>query len=132
MGVSNNDCWALSHGTASVFHCMRVLEHGLRARAEDVRKAFDIQNWRNIIDQIEAEIKSAGKTLPRGAEKNERLKFLSEAAKEFVYFEDWWRNYVSHNRSKYDEHQARTAMEHVRAFMTVLSSQLSEADASQV
>ncbi len=25
------DCWALGHGTASVFHCMRILEYGLAA-----------------------------------------------------------------------------------------------------
>jgi hypothetical protein len=120
------DLWALGHGTASVFHSMRVLEHGLRALAKDVGKSFDTQNWQNIIDQIESEIRQLGKALPAGSAKNNRLQFLSQAAKEFLYFKDGWRNYVSHNRGAYDEHQARSVMEHVRSFMTTLSKRLSE------
>lgn len=106
---------------------MRVLEHGLRALAADVGKTFSVQNWQNIIDQIESEIRQMGKTLPAGPEKSDRLQFLSEAAKEFVYFKDGWRNYVSHNRAVYDEHLARSALEHVRSFMTVLAGRLAEA-----
>jgi len=120
------DLWAMSHPTASVFHAMRVLEHGLRALAGNLGLTFDIQNWQNIIEEIESEIRGLGKKLPRGLAKSERLQFLSEAAKEFVYFKDGWRNYVSHNRANYDEHQARSAYEHVRAFMTALSSQIGE------
>lgn len=120
------DLWALSHSTAAVFHFMRVLEHGLRALAADLGKTFDIQNWQNILDEIESEVRQQAKTLPRGSAKSERLRFLSEAAKEFHFFKDGWRNYVSHNRSIYDEHQARSVMDHVRSFMNGLSSQLSE------
>jgi hypothetical protein len=127
--IAGVDCWALHHSTASVFHFMRVLEHGLRALAADVGKNFDVQNWQNIIDQIESEVRNLGKTLPRGLAKSERLQFLSQAAKEFSYFKDGWRNYVSHNRASYDEHQAHSVMEHVKSFMTTLSSKLSE-DAS--
>lgn len=124
------DLWALGHATASVFHFMRVLEHGLRALARDVGRTFDIQQWQNIIDEIESEVRELGKRLPRGTGKNERLQFLSEAAKEFVYFKDGWRNYVSHNRGVYDSHQARSVMDHVRAFMTVLSYRLKEHEAA--
>lgn len=120
------DLWALGHSTPSVFQFMRVLEHGLRALAKDVEIDFSVQNWQNVIDQIEAEIRRLGKTLPAGLKKSERLQFLSEAAKEFVYFKDGWRNYVSHNRAEYDDHQARSVMEHVRSFMTTLSKRLSE------
>ena len=122
------DLWALGHSTASVFQLMRVLEHGLRALAKDVGKAFDVQNWQNIIDQIESEIRTLGKTLPSGTSKSERLQFLAEAAKEFTYFKDGWRNYVCHNRATYDEYQARGALEHVKAFMTTISSRLSESE----
>jgi hypothetical protein len=120
------DLWALGHSTASVFHFMRVLEYGLRALAKDVGISFDVQNWQNVIDQIEAEIRKLGKTLPAGIEKSTRLQFLSEAAKEFSYFKDGWRNHVSHNRSSYDEHQSSSVLEHVKAFMTLLSSRLGE------
>jgi hypothetical protein len=66
------------------------------------------------------------KTLPKGAERNERLQFLSEAAKEFFYFKDGWRNYVTHRRADYDEHQALGTLEHVRAFMNHLSKHVAE------
>jgi hypothetical protein len=120
------ECFGIAQNTACVFHLMRVLEHGLAALAKDVGKEFDVQNWQNIIDQIESEVRNLGKRLPSGAAKNARLQFLSEAAKEFVYFKDGWRNYVSHGRGNYDEYQARSVMEHVRSFMTTLSSKLSE------
>ena len=67
-----------------------------------------------------------GKALPSGVKKSKRLQFLSEAAKEFVFFKDGWRNYVSQDLASYDEYQARSVLEHVRAFMIVLSSRLCE------
>jgi hypothetical protein len=122
---SATDCYGLGHNTAAVFHCMRVLEHGLSAMASDVGLNFNIQQWHNIIEQIEGKIAEQRKTLPRGLEKNERLQFLSEVAKEFFYFKDGWRNYVSHNRGRYDEHQALSILEHTRSFMCNLASRLS-------
>lgn len=120
------DCYALGHDTASAFHSMRILERGLTILAKDVGVDAGVQNWQNIIDQIEAAVRAIGKSLPAGSEKTERLKFLSEAAKEFVWFKDGWRNHVAHARATYDEHQARGTLEHVRAFMNHLSAQLSE------
>lgn len=120
------DCYALQHSTACVFHCMRVLEHGLGTLADNVGLIFDVQQWNTIIEQIEAKIGELKKTLPRGLEKNDRMQFLSEAAKEFFYFKDGWRNYVSHNRITYDEYRAGSALEHTRSFMNHLASQFSE------
>lgn len=120
------DCWALGYSTASVFHSMRILEYGLAALASDVGVEIGVNSWQTVIDQIESRIKEIWKTLPRGTKKTERLQFLSGAAKELTYFKDGWRNHVSHNRATYDEHQARSVMEHVRGFMTAISCQLSE------
>jgi hypothetical protein len=123
---SATDCYALEHNTASVFHCMRILERGLAAMADDFGLVFDLQQWNTIIEQIESKTTEIRKTLPRGSGKNERMQFLSEAAKEFFYFKDGWRNYVSHNRGRYDEHQAAGILEHARTFMDHLATQLSE------
>jgi len=123
------DCYALNQPTAAVFHCMRVLEHGLKALAASVGLTFDVQQWKNIIDEIEREIEKIRNNGIPGigkAAKDDRLQFLSEAAKEFFYFKDGWRNYLSHNRATYDEHMALGTLEHTRAFMNHLSSQLSE------
>jgi len=105
---------------------MLILERGLGALAKDVELTFDVQQWNTIIDQIEKKIRELSQSLSKGISKNERMQFLSEAAKEFFYFKDGWRNYVSHGRGDYDEHQAASVLEHTRAFMNHLSSQLSE------
>ena len=120
------DCYASEHETACVFHLMRVLEHGLRAMARDVGLIFDKQNWHNIIDEIESKIEAERKTLSKGAPRDERLDFLSKAAKEFFYFKDGWRNHVSHNRVTYDELTAHSTLNHVRDFMNHLSTKLYE------
>ena len=124
--MSAVDLWALHHATASVFHLMRVLEHGLRAFAANLGKSFDVQNWQNILDEIESEIRNQAKSLPRGQAKADRLRFLSEAAKEFHFFKDGWRNYVAHNRADYDQNGARSVMDHVRSFMNGLAIHLHE------
>ncbi len=54
------------------------------------------------------------------------MQFLSEAAKEFFYFKDGWRNHVSHNRGTYDEHQAASVLEHTRSLMNHVATPLSE------
>jgi hypothetical protein len=118
--------YAVGRHTACVFFCMRSLEHGLRALAVDVGRTFDRQQWHNVIEEIESEVRSIAKTGPKTPEKDERVKWLSEAAKEFFYFKDGWRNYVTHGRSRYDGPQALSMLEHVRAFMTHLASRLGE------
>jgi hypothetical protein len=105
---------------------MQALESGLRSLAADVGLTFDVQQWNAIIEQIESKITDLRKTLPAGAGKNDRTQFLSEAAKEFFYFKDGWRNYVSHGRAAYDEYQALSVLEHTRSFMNHLATRLSE------
>lgn len=126
---SGMDLWALGHPTASIFHFMRVLEHGLRNLAAEVNLTFDTQQWHTIIEQIESTIRKE-RAAPQGIQKSERLQFLSEAAKEFFYFKDGWRNYVSHGRGVYDEYQARSVLEHVKSFMNLLGNRLGETGAS--
>jgi hypothetical protein len=124
--IEASKCFAMERNTACVFHCMRVLETGLRIMAADVGVIFDIQNWQNVIDQIEAEIKQLGKSLPRGVPKTQRMQELSEAAMQFTYFKDVWRNHVSHNRAKYDADRARSVFTHTREFMASLAKWLQE------
>jgi plasmid stabilization system protein ParE len=123
------DCYAIGHNNAAVFSCMMVLERGLESLAADVGLTFDTQQWKTIIDEIEKKIESIrdhGLPGTGKKEKDGRLQFLSEAAKEFFYFKDAWRNYVSHGHAAYDEYQALGVVEHTRAFMNHLSDHLSE------
>lgn len=123
--IEAGNCYAFDRSTACVFHAMRVLEYGLGALAKDVGLTFDIQNWHTIIEQIESEIKAQGKA-KKSTVKDERLQFLSEAAKEFTYFKDGWRNHVTHKKRSYDTSQAYSVLTHVRLFMMHLSTQLTE------
>jgi hypothetical protein len=118
-------CYACGRYTAAVFHAMRILEYGLGALSKEVGLTFDVQQWYDIINQIEKKIKEA-QNRPKSLDKSDHLQFLSEAAKEFTYFKDGWRNYVSHGRSKYDGPQALSALNHVKTFMVHLATRLSE------
>jgi hypothetical protein len=118
---------AAGFGTACVFHSMRALEHGLRALAVDVEVSFDVQQWQNVIDQIEAKVRQLGKSLPAGLTKTERLQFLSAASASFSHFKDGWRNHVMHTRASYDEAQANVVVDQVRLFLEAISSRLKEA-----
>jgi hypothetical protein len=126
------DCYALGHNTAAVFYSMRVVEHGLRALASAMNLKFDAQQWHVIIEEIEAAIRDVSKSWPASSTKSNWLSFYSSAAKEFFYFKDGWRNYVSHGGAPYDEHQALSVLEHVRAFMGHLASRLGDRTAVAV
>ena len=112
--------------TGSVYYSMRALEHGLRALAADVGAEVSVDSWHTVIERIEAKV-SAMRNLPRGEEKAARLQFLSEAAAEFRYFKDGWRNYASHVKVNYDDNQAVRVLQHVGTFIELLSTELKEA-----
>jgi cell fate (sporulation/competence/biofilm development) regulator YlbF (YheA/YmcA/DUF963 family) len=123
------NCHAHGNYTASVFHLMRVLEIALHVLANAVGVTFpaaiELENWKNIIDKIDSAIK-AQEQLPKSTQKSEDLQFYSEAAKEFRYFKDAWRNHVSHSRVDYEVHDATKIMEHVKDFMQHLATKLKE------
>ena len=123
------NAYAAALHTGSVFYSMRAVEHGLRAMSKDVGLTFDVQQWHVIIDQIQREIEKIRKNGIQNThkkEKDERLQFLSESAKEFAYFKDGWRNYVSHAKAPYTEHQAITVLNHVVDFIERISARLRE------
>ena len=110
---------------------MNVLERGLRslAKAPEVNVTFkagiEVENWKNIIDSIEAaigkEIKRIEKEEPRGLGKLTKLKLYGDTAMQFRYLKDAWRNHVAHGRDQYDEHQAETILKHTLDFMAYLA-----------
>jgi hypothetical protein len=118
-------CLALDQWTASVFHCMRVLEIGLTVLARKMRVPSDQTNWQVIIDNIENRIKVVEKKATKRQRKTS-LKFYSGAATQFRYFKDAWRNHVAHVRDTYDEEDAERIFRSVRDFMVHLATQLKE------
>ena len=132
--AASGRCLALDEWTASVFHCMRVLEHGLRGFAEylevPMSGKLEFENWKNIIDQIEAKIRSL-EGMSKGREKSEKIRFCSEAASQFRYFKDAWRNHVAHSRASYDGREAFAIWEHTRDFMVTLAQRLAAETAQE-
>jgi len=114
-------CIALGKGTAAVFHCMRAVESGIHAMAGEVGKTFDIQQWNDILNQIEEVLKGWRKNGITGLSKEDKdakLEYLSRAALEIGYFKDGWRNYVSHNKRPYDTTEAKSVYDHVSRFIS--------------
>jgi len=123
------NCYAVDEYTACVFHCMRGVELGLRSLAKHLNVPFqdlELEPWKNIIDQIEKEIKAKQEEMKRGPAKTEELKFLSDAASQFRYFKDAYRNHVAHARSTYDDGEAERIMRGTREFLQSLSTKLKE------
>jgi hypothetical protein len=118
------NCYALELYTACVFHLMRVLERGLRALAEDVGVPCGHECWGDIIKDIEDKLAEPDRTA-KTPEKEERKKFCAEAATQFRYFKNAWRNYVMHDWDYYQKNDAEKIMEHVRDFMRHLAARLS-------
>jgi hypothetical protein len=71
--LAATDCYAMGHDTASIFHTMRVAEHGLRALAKERKitlprdKHIDWGQWQEIIKELNDEIKAIGQKSAGGA-----------------------------------------------------------------
>jgi hypothetical protein len=118
-------CIATDRNTAAVFHLMRVLEIGLNALSAELGVNFENRNWQNIINDIEAEIK---KVDGKSGRKNWRddLQFFSDAATNFRYFKDAWRNYSMHAHDTYSRETAKAIYDRVKGFMQALAQRLGE------
>lgn len=130
-------CLALSRGTASVFHLMRVLEAGLYALATELGVPLTKRNWGTVIDRIEKEIRKRDKAGPGAKVKAASKKawqadigFYFEAAAQFMYLKDAWRNRTAHAGTVYTVEKAESIFNHVRDFMQHLSTKLAERDSS--
>jgi hypothetical protein len=117
---SAGTCFAVDRNTACVMHLMRVLELGLNVLAGELGVSFDRRNWENVINDIEAEIKKINGPA-WGKDWKLKQQFYSEAAKDFRYFKDAWRNHAMHYREHYDASEAKSILEHVKAFMSHLA-----------
>lgn len=127
------NCYATGRYTACVFHCMRVLEKGLRALVHEINNKHaagivfsgpvEETNWDPLIGEIQITLETPKRLkrmnpLPTKEEKN----FYSKAAINFEYFQYAWRDDVSHGRSSYDQPSARSIMDHVQAFMKEIAA----------
>ncbi len=119
-------CYALGRNTACVFHLMRVLEIGLRTFANRFNVPSDHTNWHNIIEGIERAVRNMANDPNRPTDWKDQQEFFSQAASNFMFVKDAWRNYTAHARGKYTDEEAETILINVRAFAQKLASRLHE------
>ncbi|MDA0256446.1 MAG: hypothetical protein O3C25_01710 [Chloroflexi bacterium] len=82
-------------------------------------------NWHNVIDQIESAVGDIiGRT--HGPDWRDEQAFCSEAALQFRYLKDAWRNHAMHGRDAYDAERAQRIVDHTRHFMQQLATRLRE------
>jgi hypothetical protein len=118
MTIAGN-CHACGFNDACVFHLMRVLEKGLAALAAVFSESFTYENWHNIIERIESKIRKIDPNF--GPDWKVKQQFYSEAACEFMFFKDAWRNHVMHGREEYDDERTENIYSHIGAFMKHLA-----------
>jgi hypothetical protein len=94
---------------------MRTLEIGLAELADRFEVPHDRENWHNIIERVESKIRQMGPA--DGDDWKTEQKNFSDAATQFMFFKDAWRNHVMHVRDVYDEGRATSISQHVHEFM---------------
>lgn len=132
------DLWALGHSTASVFHMVRVAEIGLRAIAQDLNlrisahKPIDYETFGTVLTAIRSEVDRIHQMYPNTRRKEEAVEFYSTAVGALTAIKDKYRDQVSHMRREYDEHEAMSAISHVREFMLSLSKRLNQSSTKSI
>jgi hypothetical protein len=112
-------CFAVEQWDASVFHLMRVLERGLRVLATKFTIPFQNTTWHTVIEQIEKSVRKMDSSF--GPDWKEQQKFYSQAASQFMFLKEAWRNHIMHLGDVYDEGKALSVLTHVRMVMRALA-----------
>lgn len=125
------NCLAADCPTAAVFHLMRVAEYGLRALAYDRRikldknKPIDLAGWEDLLRRLE-DAEDAIRHFPRTGAREAQFEFFHGANMEVKRFKNKFRNRLMHSRESYDKSEAMSAFNHVKAFMEILATRVSE------
>jgi len=118
-------CYALGRHNASVFHSMRVLEIGLIALGTNLNvPAAATKNWQNLLNEIEKAIRGIDSSF--GQNWRADRQWYSDAAAQFRYVKDAWRNAIMHVHQSYGQQRAREVLMATRAFMCQIATRLRE------
>jgi len=136
------NCLAADCNTAAVFHLMRAVEWGMRAlcshfRLTKIRRTvkktgkktytpISYEEWQTMLNQLQAKVDSKVEGIKRGTAKQEAQEFYYPILQDLRAFRDAWRNHVMHARAHYSPSDAEAICDHVRRFMTLLATRISE------
>jgi hypothetical protein len=129
------NCYATENNTASVFHLMRAVEHGLRVFAVAVGNQvgvlpFDYQEWQQLIDGADKQWKASVDTWGKSAEQINARAFFKRIIADLHAFKDEVRNVTAHTRGSYDAPGALSIRNRVDAWFSLLASKAYEGMAS--
>lgn len=121
-------CIALARYTASVFHCMRVLEIGIRSlsrflKIDDPTKPAE-RNWAFILGQIRDAVDALKKS--RNADDKKRGEALEGVHATLDAIRNPWRNATMHVENVYAPHDAVHIFNCVEYFMDTLAQHCDE------
>jgi hypothetical protein len=125
------NCLAVESNVAAIYHLMCAVEYGLRAVAWDRRVNFpkgpiEFQQWGDILRELgEAVLKI--QQWPKNKRREAAHEFYNHALLEIRSFNDAYRRHVMHSRERnYNRDDALGIMNHVRDFMQLLATRISE------
>lgn len=124
-------CYALGRHTASVFHAMRAVEHGLRALTGAVgvvspKVPLNYQDWNCLIQQVESRSEAAVDTWGKSAEVTNARQFFHRLVADLYLFKDDVRNVTMHTRASYDAPGALSVRNRAAEWFAVLATRVSE------
>ncbi len=128
--IAAGSCFAASQYTASVFHCMRLAEHGLRKLASNrllkikltSKKGpipIEFGTWADVITAIHNKINKTRQGAV-GPKREADLQFFSSCADQCDYMKELWRNPLSHTRRFCKREEAMAVIARVKEFITVV------------
>jgi hypothetical protein len=131
------NCLAADCGTGSVFHAMRGVEVCLRLLAEDrgvtyANSSIENKQWGQLLGDLDRKLRAMrlanGNLWQTQSIREKQIHFYHMAVAEFRDFNEAWRKHVAHAHEGafYDSHQALSVLNHVGAFMGILSEKISE------
>ena len=114
-------CLACGHGTATVFHSMRVMEAALQSLARLLGIPY-APSWESYIKQIETKINEKHKRKTVKWKRDEA--FFREILGNLQTIKISWRNPTMHIVRRYSEDEAEEVFTAVRSFVKRLASRL--------
>ena len=125
--IEVGNCFALGRWTATVHHCIGVMQVGLIALAKHLKQPIDINvdDWGQIIDKVKRGSEAKLATIPR-ARRKKLEPFYNELLLDLGAVKTASRNPHAHFRRSFDEDQAHKVLDKLRDFMQNLAKRIYE------
>jgi hypothetical protein len=125
------NCLAVESNVAAIYHLMCAVEYGLRAVAWDRRIKFpkgpvELHQWGEILKELDRVVFGI-QQWPKSRIREAAHEFYNKALLEIRSFNDAYRRHIMHSRERnYSREDALAIFTHVKDFMALLATRISE------